>query len=343
MRYLVTGHTGFKGSWLTLMLRSLGHEVAGIALDPVEGALYTTARVDGDVADDRRIDIRDADAIARAVADIAPEVVLHLAAQPLVRLSYREPRLTYETNVDGTLNLLQAVSATPSVRAHVVVTTDKVYRNDGRAGGYAETDPLGAAADPYSTSKAMADLLTQSWAASSDGPPLGIVRGGNVIGGGDVSEDRLLPDLVRTIGAGHAPVLRNPRSVRPWQHVLDCLDGYLTVADALLAGRGEGAWNFGPRAGEVVTVAEVAEAALAQWPSTAGWTQDAGQQPHEAALLSLDSGKATRELGWTNLLPYPDSLTWVIDWHRAVAEGGDPREVTLRQVDRYRELREASR
>jgi CDP-glucose 4,6-dehydratase len=340
MRYLVTGHTGFKGAWLTLMLRAQGHEVAGIALDPVEGSLYVAAQVDQDVADDRRIDIREGAAVAAAVAEIAPEVVLHLAAQPIVRTSYREPRVTFETNVTGTLNLLEAASGTASVRAHVVVTTDKVYRNDGRTTGYAEADPLGAA-DPYSTSKAMADLLTQSWATSVAGPPLAIVRGGNVIGGGDVSDDRLIPDIIRRVSAGEQPVLRNPTSVRPWQHVLDCLDGYLAVASALLAGHGSGAWNFGPRAGEVVTVAEVTEAALAAWPREGGWIHDDSHQPHEAALLTLDSDRASRELGWSNLLPYPDSLRWVVDWHRAVADGDDPRAVTLAQVTEYLDRRAA--
>jgi CDP-glucose 4,6-dehydratase len=341
MRYLITGHTGFKGTWLTFLLRQLGHEVVGLALDPVEGALYTSARADREVVDDRRIDIRDAQSTSDAVADIAPEVVLHLAAQPLVRASYRDPRTTFDTNVAGTLNVLEAVSATPGVRALVVVTTDKVYRNDGRTGGYVESDALGAA-DPYSTSKAMADLLAQSWAASVGGPPLAIVRGGNVIGGGDVSDDRLIPDVVRMVVAGEAPVLRNPGSVRPWQHVLDCLDGYLTVADALLRGEGSGAWNFGPRPGEAVTVAEVVEAALAEWPRDSGWVHDETEQPHEAALLSLDSGRAVRELGWSNLLPYPDSLRWVISWHRAVTEGEDPREVTVRQVSEYLERRAAT-
>jgi len=340
MRYLVTGHTGFKGTWLTLMLRAKGHEVAGIALDPVDGSLYITAGVDRDVDDDRRLDIRDGPAVAAAVADIAPEVVLHLAAQPIVRSSYREPRVTFETNVNGTLNVLEAVSRTDSVRAHVVVTTDKVYRNDGRSTGYVESDPLGAA-DPYSTSKAMADLLTQSWSSSIAGPPVAVVRGGNVIGGGDVSEDRLIPDIVRRVTAGETPVLRNPASIRPWQHVLDCLDGYLAVVDALLRGTGHGAWNFGPRSGESVTVAEVTEAALASWPREGGWIHDDGEQPHEAALLTLDSGRASRELGWSNLLPYPESLQWVMAWHRAVADGGDPRAVTVAQVTEYLDRRGA--
>lgn len=342
MRYLITGHTGFKGAWLTLLLRQRGHEVAGIALEPVDGALYSSANLAREYVSDERIDIRDQGALREAVAEVAPDVVLHLAAQPLVRESYRNPRETYETNVLGTLNILEAVSNTESVKAHVVVTTDKVYRNDNRAQGYAEADPLGAA-DPYSTSKAMADLLAQSWATMSASPPVAIVRGGNVIGGGDVSQDRLLPDLMRVLAGGGTPELRYPHSVRPWQHVLDCLSGYLAVGDELLAGRGQGEWNFGPGPEAFVSVAEVAELASRLWGGDGVWRLSDGEHPHEAGLLALDAAKAERELHWVNRLRYPESVEWVVEWHRAVDGGESPRSVTEKQIARFVALEENGR
>ncbi len=245
MHYLITGHTGFKGPWLVLLLLSRGHQVSGLALNPDDGSLFQRAGLTEHLVSDFRVDIRDAEATAAAVKAAAPDVVVHMAAQSLVRESYRNPRYTYETNAIGTLNVLEAVGATPSVRAHVVITTDKVYRNVDQEAGYVETDPLGGD-DPYSASKAMADLLAQSWIRSFPGVPTAIARGGNVIGGGDVSHDRLLPDLVAAYADGRAPQLRFPRAVRPWQHVLDCLNGYLVLADALLTGSGLGQWNFGP-------------------------------------------------------------------------------------------------
>ena len=211
LHYLVTGHTGFKGAWLVALLRSRGHQVSGLALDPVPDALYTRAGLDAQVEHDLRVDIRDAAATAAGVARVSPDVVLHLAAQPLVRESYQDPRTTFETNVTGTLNVLEAVQNTPSVKAHVVITTDKVYRNVNQESGYVESDPLGGD-DPYSSSKAMADLLTQSWVTSFPGAPTAIARAGNVIGGGDVSRDRLLPDLLTAFRDGRAAVLRVPES-----------------------------------------------------------------------------------------------------------------------------------
>jgi len=215
MHYLITGHTGFKGAWLTIWLESLGHEVSGISLDPLSGSLFETANLSDLLANDFRLDIRDAPAVRATISKTSPDVVFHMAAQPLVRESYKDPRGTFETNVMGTLNVLEAVSATPSVKAHVVITTDKVYRNVNQVAGYKETDPLGGD-DPYSASKAMADILTHSWVTSFGGPPTAIARAGNVIGGGDVSPDRLLPDLLTSYSAGIAPTLRYPEAVRPW-------------------------------------------------------------------------------------------------------------------------------
>ncbi|MCU1558286.1 MAG: galE6 [Microbacteriaceae bacterium] len=328
MHYLITGHTGFKGAWLSLLLSARGHTVSGLALDPTPGALFETAGVDSILANDERIDIRDAAQTARAVQTMSPDVVIHLAAQALVRDSYRDPRTTFDTNVMGTLNVLEAVGATPSVKAHVVITTDKVYRNVNRAAGYVESDALGGA-DPYSASKAMADILTQSWITSFGGTPTAIARAGNVIGGGDVSRDRLLPDLLSAFTSGTPAPIRYPDSVRPWQHVLDCLDGYLTLADALLDGGGLGEWNFGPGEESFVTVANVADRAAALWGAGASWVRDEGDHPHEAGLLALDSTKAERELGWRNRLPFPLSLEWSVDWQR---QSDDASAVTRSQI-----------
>ena len=338
MHYLVTGHTGFKGSWLVLMLTQRGHTVSGLALDPAPGGLYETADLAQLVKFDHRVDIRDAAATRDAIENVRPDVVLHLAAQPLVRASYRDPRTTFETNAMGTLNVLEAVTAAGSVKAHVVVTTDKVYRNIDQEQGYVETDSLGGD-DPYSASKAMADILTQSWLKSFDAPPTAIARAGNVIGGGDVSEDRLLVDLLRNFGTATPTRLRYPEAVRPWQHVLDCLAGYLTLVDALLEGRGRGEWNFGPGRESFVPVRTVADLAAARWGDGANWETESVEQPHEAGLLALDSTHANETLGWHNRLPFPASLEWTIDWQRAVAAGGDPREVALEQIAAFEALR----
>jgi len=340
MRYLVTGHTGFKGSWLALWLAQRGHEVSGIALDPLLGSLYETAGVAEVMRDDVRLDIRNSDALRDAVTSIAPDVVIHLAAQPLVRESYARPRETFEVNALGTLSVLEAVAATPSVAAHLVITTDKVYRNVDQPEGYLESDPLGGD-DPYSASKAMADILTQSYVKSFPGAPTAIARGGNVIGGGDVSKDRLFVDLVAAFSAGTPVDLRYPTAVRPWQHVLDCLNGYLRIVEALLAGSGRGAWNIGPGRESFVDVGSVAAHAAERWGGGASVALSTGEHPHEANLLALDASKAERELGWRNLLPYPTSLEWAVDWYHAVADGADPRTTTLAQIDAFESLMRA--
>jgi CDP-glucose 4,6-dehydratase len=337
VHYLVTGHTGFKGPWLTLLLLSRGHRVSGLALDPAEGSLFTQAGLADRLVSDVRVDIRDAEATAAAVATAAPDVVVHMAAQSLVRESYRNPRYTYETNAIGTLNVLEAVAAAPSVRALVVVTTDKVYRNIDQEAGYVETDPLGGD-DPYSASKAMADLLAQSWIRSFPGCPTAIARAGNVIGGGDVNRERLLPDLIAAYAHGQAPRLRFPRAVRPWQHVLDCLNGYLTLADGLLAGSGRGEWNFGSGRDSFVEVGQVATLAAELWGGGAHWDLDGENHPHEANLLALDSSKVQRELGWHNLLGFRDALAWTIDWERRVHAGADALTVTREQIAAFESL-----
>lgn len=337
MHYLITGHTGFKGAWLTLLLVSRGHRVSGLALEPVDGCLFNRARLADQLVHDFRVDIRDAKETASAVAAAAPDVVVHMAAQPLVRASYRRPRDTFETNVIGTLSVLEAVAATSSARALVVVTTDKVYRDNGQKTGYVESDALGGD-DPYSASKAMADLMTQSWIRSFSGVPTAIARAGNVIGGGDVSPDRLLPDLTSAYAHGITPRLRFPQAVRPWQHVLDCLNGYLTLADALLAGSGAGEWNFGPGRDSFIEVGKVATMVAGLWGSDACWELDQERHPHEAHLLALDTSKAQRGLGWRNRLGFDKAVTWTVDWERRVHAGANPLTVTQEQIATFATL-----
>ena len=336
MHYLVTGHTGFKGAWLTLMLAHYGHTVSGLALDPAPGSLFERARVAETLRDDLRVDIRDEEATSAAVSRVAPDVVVHLAAQPLVRESYRDPRTTFETNVMGTFNVLQAVQCTPGVRAQVIVTTDKVYRNLNQIWGYRESDPLGGV-DPYSASKAAADLMTQSWIASSGSTvPTAIARAGNVIGGGDVCADRLMVDLVAALSRNGVVRLRYPDAVRPWQHVLDCLNGYVTLASALLAGRVAGeAFNFGPGPEAFAPVADVAAEVAALWGGSGKIEYDDGPQVHEAGLLALDSRKAGVLLGWQDQIGFHDALARTVEWEKQVNDGADPRAVTTAQIDSY--------
>jgi CDP-glucose 4,6-dehydratase len=334
MHYLVTGHTGFKGAWLTLWLTSQGHKVSGISLDPLKGSLFEIAKVSELMEKDLRLDIRRADATIKAIQEISPDVVFHLAAQPLVRESYKDPRGTIETNVMGTLNVIEGVSKTPSVKAHVVITTDKVYRNVNQEAGYVESDPLGGE-DPYSASKAMADILTHSWISSFGGPATAIVRAGNVIGGGDVSPDRLLPDLINAFSTGQIPTLRYPESVRPWQHVLDCLNGYLQISEALLAKKVIGEINIGPGKESFVNVGTVTELVGQLYGASKSWNLEAEDQPHEAGLLALDAAKANKLLGWEDKLKFTDALSWTVQWHKDIAIGKDARETTLNQIKEF--------
>lgn len=333
MHVLVTGHTGFKGAWLVMMLRARGWDVSGIALDPEPGSLFEVAGVDSLLSQDHRVDIRNADAVRSAVRSVSPDAVFHLAAQPLVRESYRDPRTTMETNVMGTFNVLEAVHDVGTARASVIITTDKVYRNVNQVAGYVEDDPLGGH-DPYSASKAMADLLTQSWIRSFEGPTTVIARAGNVIGGGDVSTDRLMPDLLRAFAAGQPASIRYPQAVRPWQHVLDCLQGYLLLMDAALAGEvARGEWNFGPGPESFRTVAEVADAAARDWGVGAAWLDaSGGDHPHEAELLALDATAARTALGWADRLSFADSIRWTVDWHKLVSGGAHARDACDEQL-----------
>ncbi|MFN6935041.1 MAG: CDP-glucose 4,6-dehydratase, partial [Tsuneonella sp.] len=301
-RVFLTGHTGFKGSWMSLWLQQMGARLTGFALPaPTDPALFAVARV-ADGMTSIIGDIRDADALKSALLAADPEIVIHMAAQPLVRASYQDPVGTYATNVMGTVHLLEAVRAAPSVRAVCVVTTDKCYENREWVWGYREDEPMGGY-DPYSNSKGCAELVTSAYRRSffaDAGPAIASGRAGNVIGGGDWAADRLVPDILRAIVAGEPVMIRNPLATRPWQHVLEPLSGYLVLCQALWT-RGDavaGGWNFGPRDDDARPVQWIVERMCALWGEGASWERDGTVQPHEANYLKLDISKAHSGLGW---------------------------------------------
>lgn len=330
-RVLVTGHTGFKGSWLTLWLQALGAEVGGLALAPdTTPAHWDLLQLQ--LAHDARVDLRDAAGVRAAVTAFRPEIVFHLAAQPLVRRGYREPAMTFDTNVGGLVHLLDAVRDCASVRVVVNATTDKVYESRATATGYREDDPLGGH-DPYSTSKACAELVSscyrRSYFDADDGRghavQLATARAGNVVGGGDWGEDRLVPDIVRAACTGQPLRLRNPRATRPWQHVLEPLSGYLRLGQQLLHGQvSADAWNFGPAADATLAVGDVVARLQRAWPALRV-EADAGPHPHEAAQLALDCGKAARELGWRPVWNANTTLDRTALWYQAYARDGSLR------------------
>jgi CDP-glucose 4,6-dehydratase len=339
-RVLVTGHTGFKGSWLSLWLAAVGAEVTGLAQGvPTEPSMFELTRLREHV---RTVDadVRDADAVRRAVAEARPEIVLHLAAQPLVRLSFREPRETFETNVMGTVNVLEAVRLVPGVRAVVNVTSDKCYENREWEWAYREDEPMGGH-DPYSSSKGASELVTSAYRRSffsdPDGPRLASARAGNVIGGGDWGEDRLIPDLMRAALAGERVEIRNPAATRPWQHVLNPLSGYLALAERLCEdGTAATAWNFGPAEADARAVGWIVERIAALWPGGLHWEHDAAEHPHEAHYLKVDSSRARSRLGWSPRWGLERTLESIVDWYAALRSGADMHAVSLAQLDAFR-------
>lgn len=339
-RVFLTGHTGFKGAWLTLWLRQMGAHVTGLALDPpTQPNLFDLARA-GEGITDLRADIRDLGAIAEAVASAQPEIILHLAAQALVRTSYEEPVATFATNVMGTIHVLEAARKIHTVKAVVVVTSDKCYENREWDRGYREDDPMGGF-DPYSCSKGCAELVTSAYRRSFfDGLRVASARAGNVIGGGDWAVDRLIPDLVRAFQSGRCPSIRNPMATRPWQHVLEPLHGYLLLAKRVWEGETgscEG-WNFGPSEASVRSVGWVADQVVRLWGGGAAWEQDSAAHPHEARALSLNSQKAQEKLGWYPRLSAEQSLAWTLQWYCALQSGGDARELVRGNILSYEEL-----
>lgn len=349
-RVFLTGHTGFKGGWLALWLAHLGATVRGYGLDPAtEPNLFAAAGV-GSVVEDIRGDIRDQATLEAALRDFAPEVVFHLAAQPLVRYSYEDPIGTFETNVIGTARVLDAVRRTGSVRAVVSVTTDKCYENKEWLWPYRESDPLGGY-DPYSSSKACAEIVSAAFrqsyfptarlgVAGGHTVALATARAGNVIGGGDWSNDRLLPDLVRGFLSGKPVLIRNPHAIRPWQHVLEPLHGYIRLAECLLTqdARFATAYNFGPRDDDARSVGWIADSMAGFWGHGASWELDGAPSPHEAGYLKLDSSRAHAELGWHPVLRLEQALDLLVEWYRASQSDSDLHSLTLNQIDRYTNL-----
>lgn len=341
-RVFITGHTGFKGGWLAVWLQSLGAEVHGYALNPPTTTnLFTEANVAKGMVSSVIADIRDAETLRQSIQSANPEIVFHLAAQPLVRYSYANPVETYAVNVMGTVNLLEAVRATSSVKAVVNITTDKCYENREWVWGYRENEAMGGF-DPYSSSKGCAELVTAAYRRSfmkKTGVGLASARAGNVIGGGDWAEDRLIPDFLRAMDAGITLQIRSPQSTRPWQHVLEPLSGYIRLAECLFAERinfAEG-WNFGPNDEDARPVKWIVEL-LAEMRSDVKWVSDETPQPHEANFLKLDSSKAKAQLGWQPRWRLHTALQKTLEWHQAWRNQEDMRSITLKQIAQYQEL-----
>ncbi len=343
-KVFVTGHTGFKGGWMSLWLHSMGAEVKGYALAPsTEPSFYEAARLD-ELIESEIGDVRDAQKLAASVQAFRPDVVIHMAAQPLVRYSFAEPLETFETNVMGTANLLEAIRSVGTVRAVVNVTTDKCYENKEWHWGYREDEPLGGY-DPYSASKACSELVTSSFRQSffnsadyeTHGCAIASGRAGNVVGGGDWSPDRLIPDILRDFENGKAVAIRNPNSIRPWQHVLEPVSGYLLLAQNLFEHGVEfgEAWNFGPDESSAKTVEYLVSQMVAHWDGDASWTVDDGPHPHEAQYLKLDCSKARNELRWYPKWGIAATLEAVVGWHRAFLAGDDMRDYSLAEIKRY--------
>jgi CDP-glucose 4,6-dehydratase len=340
----MTGHTGFKGSWLSLWLQHLGADVTGYALNPpTNPSLFDVANV-GNGMRSTIADIRDAETLSKAMRVAKPDIVIHMAAQPLVRYSYQAPVETYTTNVMGTVHLLEAVRQTDSVRAVVNVTTDKCYENKEWPWGYRENDPMGGY-DPYSSSKGCAELVTAAYRNSyfnlakhsEHGVAIATGRAGNVIGGGDWAQDRLIPDMLRAIEAGEPVQIRSPHAIRPWQHVLEPLSGYLNLAEKLYTqgpAYAEG-WNFGPADEDAKPVQWIVEQLTAQWGDGASWQLDSNPQPHEAHHLKLDCSKARSVLNWHPKWDLTRTLQSIIAWHKAARQGANMNAVCLQQITEY--------
>ena len=341
-RVFITGHTGFKGSWLALWLADIGAEVTGYALPaPTNPSLFVEAGI-AELVTHIEGDVRDLPKLQAAIVRARPEVVLHLAAQPLVRYSYDEPVETYATNVMGTVHLLEACRHVDSIRAIVAVTSDKCYENIESHRPYREDDAMGGY-DPYSSSKGAAELVISAYRRSffSSGVGVASVRAGNVIGGGDWAADRLIPDIVRAVEVGKRPMIRSPNSIRPWQHVLEALGGYLMIADRLIQRDASAAtgWNFGPDDDDAKPVSWIVENMLARWglDPVGGWDRPDDVQPHEANILKLDCTKSRTQLGWKPAMTLADALQFVVEWHRSVFAGANAREISLAQLQQYRQ------
>jgi CDP-glucose 4,6-dehydratase len=346
-RVFLTGHTGFKGSWLALWLTRLGAQVRGYALHPcTEPNMFTLAAI-GTLMDDVRGDVRDYAKLEASMIEFAPEAIFHLAAQPIVHRSYSDPVGTYATNVMGTVHVLEAVRKTPSVRAVVCVTTDKCYQNQEWVWPYRESDPLGGY-DPYASSKACAEIVSAAYRSSffpldrlhEHRVALATARAGNVIGGGDWSEDRLIPDLVRGFSSGRPVLIRRPNAIRPWQHVLEPLYGYLMLAQQLLAQNAQfaTAYNFGPGDEDIWPVQRIATKLVQMWGNGASWIRDSVPRAHEDHVLRLDASRARVDLGWQPRLRMEPTLEWTMAWYQAWTQGENMADFTRKQTVEYEKL-----
>jgi len=346
-RVFLTGHTGFKGSWLCLWLDALGANLTGYALDPpTDPSLFAQARVGG-IVRSVTADIRDFPRLCSAIGECRPEVVIHMAAQSVVRRGYIDPIETYSSNVMGTVHVLEAVRQLQQRCVVVNVTSDKCYENQEWAWGYREDERIGGR-DPYSNSKGCAELVTSAYresffpAASVDrhGVSLGSARAGNCVGGGDWTADQLIPDLMRAFLSSRPCLIRNPSAIRPWQFVLEPLRGYLLLAEQLAqdAPRFASGWYFGPVDADAKPVSWIAEKLARTWGDTATWVQDGDAHPREAHMLKLDASRAKAYLGWHPLLPLDDALDWIVEWYRACRDGADLRHLTRQQIERYESL-----
>ena len=339
-KVFVTGHTGFKGSWLSLWLQDMGAVVKGYALEPnTTPNLFTEAKV-GQNMDSEIGDITDLKRITDSMVAFNPEVLIHMAAQPLVRLSYQEPVLTYATNVMGTVNVLEAARKCSKLKAIVSVTTDKCYENKEWAWGYRENEPMGGH-DPYSSSKGCAELVTAAYRKSffneNNSAFLASARAGNVIGGGDWSDDRLIPDILKAFEKNEPVIVRNPMATRPWQHVLEPLSGYLVLAQNLYEEVGEFAegWNFGPKDEDCKSVSWILDKMVAKWGKGAAWELDKNNNPHEAGYLKLDCSKAAMQLNWRPKWNLEDTLESIINWHQHYLSGKNSKEQCLLEIAKY--------
>jgi CDP-glucose 4,6-dehydratase len=342
-RVLVLGHTGFKGAWLTLWLRRMGAEVSGLSLPPAEPSLFTAASLQAH-GGSHYADVRDLKSVIAVMEKAQPEIVFHLAAQSLVRLSYREPVETYATNVMGTVHVLAAADKIACVRSVIIVTSDKCYENREWLWPYREDEPMGGH-DPYSSSKGCAELVTAAWRKSFCGPAkrqIGIAsaRAGNVIGGGDWAADRIIPDCVRALSSGQVIGIRNPASTRPWQHVLDPLCGYLILAERLMENpKSYGqAWNFGPVDEDVRTVGWIADRVVRVWGDAARWEKVSGDELHEASFLKVDASKARARLGWLQALRLDAGIDWTVRWYKKFLSGQSALALAEEQIDQYGKL-----
>jgi len=344
-RVFLTGHTGFKGGWLTYWLSSLGAKVTGFSLAPnTSPNLFEVANIASLCEKSELGDIRDLNHLRDAMQQADPDIVIHMAAQPLVRYSYENPVETYATNVMGTVHVLEAMRSCQTIKAAVIVTTDKCYENKEWLWGYRENEPMGGY-DPYSNSKGCAELVTSAYRQSffnekdytKHGLAIASARAGNVIGGGDWSLDRLIPDAIRAFESERSLMIRNPLATRPWQHVLEPISGYLVLAQALYE-RGtafNGAWNFGPNDVDARSVQEVIEILVAQWGSNATWKQDGQPVPHEAHFLKLDCSKAKQELGWSARWQLEKAIDAIVQWHEVFRGKGNVHSMMIAQMDDY--------